>query len=101
VPPTHRRRFDHLFTELSVAAGELVPRYALWLCVQELGWDPVRIEADEVVAFVDDHLDAFLAEHDLFVPPRARRRLRRSLRRFDPRRPAPEEILERIFPAAR
>ena len=32
-----RRRFDHLFLELSVALGALAPRYALWLRIHEFG----------------------------------------------------------------
>jgi hypothetical protein len=94
-----RRRFDFLFVELSVAAGELVPRYALWLRLHELGWDPVRLEHKHVVAFLDRHLASFLDEHDLRVAPRALRRLRKRLQRHDPARATPEEILERIFQA--
>jgi len=41
------RRFDHLYTELSVAAGELAPRYALWLQLAELCGDPARLERFE------------------------------------------------------
>jgi len=96
-----RRRFDHLFVELSVAADELVPRYALWLRLHELGWDPVRLDRDEVLAFADDHLAGFLAEHDLRIRPRALRILRRRLRGFDPEQPTPEEVFERLFPTVR
>lgn len=97
----NRRRFDHLIIELSVAVGEVVPRYALWLCLQELGCDPVALSRDDVEMFMDGHLEAFLEQEELGIRPREARRLRKCLLRYDPRHPTPEEVLHRIFDAAR
>ncbi len=96
-----RRRFDHLVVELSVSAGELVPRYALWLQFQELGCDPIRLEREDVRLFIDEHLAAFLSREELTIAPREVQRLRRRLLRYDPRHPTPEEVLHRIFTAHR
>jgi hypothetical protein len=91
-----RRRFEHLHVELSVAAGSLVPRWALWLRLEELGWAPDALDRDGVLAFQRWHARGFLAEHGLALTPREERRLARSLARFDPARPTPEEVLERF-----
>jgi len=100
VPPTERRAFNFLFAELSVAVGELIPRYALWLRMQELGADPSFLARQDLLAFHDHHLEAFLASCGLLIRERSARRLRRVLDRFDPRRPTPEEVMERIFSTA-
>jgi hypothetical protein len=92
-----RRGFDHLFAELSVAAGRIVPRYALWLRIGEQGFDPALLSRDDVLAFSRDQLPGFLAEHDIALQPRSARRLARRLRGFDPMRPTPEEHLARMI----
>ena len=91
-----RRRFEHLVVELSVAVGRVVPRYALWMQLSELGAPAERLEADQIEEFFAQHLTDFLAAHDLDLSPRARRRLERSVRRFDPRFPSPYETMERL-----
>lgn len=96
-----RRRFAHLHAELSVAVGTLVPRWDLWLHLEELGWPPERLTREAVLAFHRFHLDAFLAERGLALAPRASRRLARALGRFDPGRPTPEEVMERLAWAVR
>jgi hypothetical protein len=92
-----RKRFDHLLVELSVSVGRVVPRYALWLLLQELGHDPELLSREAVLAFLDEQLEAFLAEHDLGLSAREDRRLRRSLERYDPAYPTPYETMERLF----
>ena len=92
-----RRCFDHLFTELSVALGRLVPRYALWLRIGELGVDPAKLQRQDLVSFCDVHLPLFLADHDLTLSLRAQRKLLRSVRRFDPLHQSPEEHMARIL----
>ena len=92
-----RRRFDHLFVELSVALGELAPRYALWLRLAELGWTPETLRRDAVIAFCRQDLSGFLADHGLRLAPRKLRRLIRSVARFDPRYPTPEERMNALF----
>ncbi len=89
-----RRRFEHLVAELSVAIGQVVPRYALWLQLRELGWMPEHLTREAVIAFHDVHLARFLSDHRLVITPRAERKLRRSLRRFDSRHPTPYERME-------
>lgn len=93
-----RRRFDHLFVEVSLAVDALVPRYALWLHLHELGWDPDALTRDQAAAFCDGPLRGFLAERGFRLSQRAARRLRRSVERYDPRVRAPEEHFARLSP---
>ncbi|MAE93772.1 MAG: hypothetical protein CL910_03850 [Deltaproteobacteria bacterium] len=88
-----RRRFDHLHTELCVAVGERLPRYALWLWLREHGRDPEDLSREDVDTFCDAELAAFLRTREVFLPARLRKRLRKRLGRFDPRFPTPEERL--------
>jgi hypothetical protein len=88
-----RRRFDHLVAEISVAAGIRIPRYDLWLWIHDHGCDPEAMSARASVAFCDGPLSNFLAERDLELSPRARRRLLRAVGRYDPDVPSPEELL--------
>ena len=91
-----RRRFDHLYEELSVALGRLVPRYALWLHVSELGMDPDCLSRSEAVRFCRSHLHDFLSEHALALGDRQERRLVRAIGRFDPRHLTPYEHMARL-----
>jgi hypothetical protein len=91
-----RRRFEHLMVELSVAAGRVVPRYALWLRLGEIGTSPDHLSRGAALSFCDAHLEIFLAEHSLSIEPRARRRLRRAVENFDARQPTPYEWMERV-----
>lgn len=91
-----RRRFDHLVLEISAAVGEHIPRYPLWLRLHELGWNPERLSRQDTIAFCGAPLTRFLAEHGLALPPHARRRLERNLRRYDPGIPTPYERMARI-----
>ena len=95
-----RRSFDHFHAELSVEIGRLVPRYALWLEVRELGLDPGELGAADLVALASGALDPFLAFEGLILPDRARRRLVRRLRRYDPALATPYEVMERLFARA-
>jgi hypothetical protein len=88
-----RRRFDHLLTEVSVAAGSRIPRYDLWLRIHEAGSDPEDLTSWATVAFCDGPLTGFLAERGLQLSPTAKRRLRRAVKRYNPDLPSPEEVL--------
>lgn len=88
-----RRRFDHLFEEISVRIGRLAPRYALWLRLRELGMDAERLSRDDAVAFCRDHLGEFLREHELALGTRQARDLLRSVARHDPTQRTPAEWL--------
>lgn len=91
-----RRRFDHLYEELSLALGRLAPRYALWLHMSELGLDPEALSRSDALAFCRRHLTAFLTTHGMALPDRAGRRLARAIARFDPRHPTPYEHMARL-----
>ena len=91
-----RKLFNHLFVELSVSIGKRVPRYALWLELHDLGWNPESLRVTEALAFCDGQMDGFLADRGLKISPRARNRLRKELTKFDPTRPLPQEIFERM-----
>lgn len=88
-----RRRFNHLFEEISVSIGRLAPRYALWLRLRELGMDADALTHDDVVRFCHEHLMDFLGEHELALAPRAARDLLRSVARHDPSQRTPAEWL--------
>lgn len=89
-----RRRFEHLVVELSIAVSAGVARYDLWLLLRELGSNPEHLTCEAVIAFHDFHLVDYLARHGLSIRPRAARRLRRALKRFDSRFPTPYEQME-------
>lgn len=91
-----RRRFDHLVIELSLALGRRVPRYDLWLRVHDNGLDPERLSRESAVSFCRGPLSRFLADHGLRLSGRARRRLERSVRRYDPALPTPYERMASI-----
>ena len=91
-----RRRFDHLHSELSVAVGRLISRYALWLHLKELGWDPEGLSRCQAVLFCDQHLDGFLSTRGLALAGSRRARLRRRIRGFDAAHPTPYETLSRL-----
>jgi len=91
-----RKLFNHLFVELSVSVGRRVPRYALWLELHDLGWNPETLQVSEALAFCDGPMERFLSERGLKISPRARHRLRKGLARFDPTHPLPQEIFERL-----
>lgn len=91
-----RRRFDHLFLEVSLAIEAPAPRYALWLGLHDLGWDPDALTREQAAAFCDGPLRRLLAERGIALAPRAERRLRRAVARFDPRVTTPEEHFARL-----
>ena len=86
-----RRRFDHLFAELSVAVGQRLPRYDLWLALHESGVDPETLTRRELLGLCEGVLPAFLAARGIALSPRRGRALRRELHRYDPARPTPYE----------
>jgi len=88
-----RRRFDHLVVEISVAVGARIPRYALWMRMHQNGCDPETLTPQASAAFCGRPLEGFLAERGLQLTPRAQRRLRRCVERYNPEVPAPEELL--------
>lgn len=86
-----RSRFDHLAVEVSVAVGERIPRYPLWLRIHDAGEDPEALTRDAAVAFCEGPLLHFLVDHGFWLSARSRRRLVRAVERFDPTRPTPED----------
>jgi hypothetical protein len=96
-----RRRFDHLFEELSVLLGRLAPRYALWLHICDQGFDPNGLSRDEALAFCRDPLSEFLSEHDLWLSEAGARKLEKIVGRFDPRHLTPYEHMARLGDSAR
>jgi hypothetical protein len=86
-----RSRFDHLAAEVSVAVGVAIPRYPLWLRLHELGSDPEDLSREDAVDFCAGPLIQFLMDRGYWISPRARRRLVRTMERFDPSVPSPAE----------
>jgi hypothetical protein len=93
----HRRYFEHVYNELCVAANRRISRYDLWLVVWEGGRDPDELGPDQARYFVEHNLEAFLLEEGVALDRRTRRRLERSILRFDPRHPTPEEWMLRVL----
>lgn len=86
-----RQLFNHLFVELSVSVGVRLPRYALWLEIHHLGWNPEVLRLAEALTFCESPVDEFLAHRGLSLTRRARRRLIKALGKFDPIRPLPHD----------
>lgn len=86
-----RRRFDHLFEEISLQIGRLAPRYALWLHLRERGLDPERLSRDEIVEFCQHGLTDFLCEHEMALSQRQILSLLRAVSRHDPSVRTPSE----------
>jgi hypothetical protein len=86
-----RRGFDHLFDEISVAAGHCIPRYPLWLRLHALGYDPECLDRESAIDFCGRALEGFLVEHGVRLRQRELSRVRRSVRQFDPDFPTPYE----------
>lgn len=97
----NRRGFEHLLAEISVAVGRAVPRYELWVRLRELGENPEQLSREAALRFCDEHLHEYLEDMGLALASRAERRLRRSVRVFDPRHPTPAETLARLARIAR
>jgi hypothetical protein len=92
--PRSRRGFDHLVVELSLAVGQPVPRYPLWLRLAGLGIDPERLDVAAASTFCAEPLELFLAEYSLYLAPRELERVRRRVRAFDPEQPTPYERMQ-------
>lgn len=90
-----RRRFEHLLAEISVAVDAQISRYALWLELHEHGMDPEALSRGAALAFCRGPLQDFLDARGHALPERQRRRLLRSVWRFDAERPTPEERFSR------
>ena len=82
--------------EVSLAVGARIPRYELWLRFHELGVDPEGFTSKMAAAFCDGPLHGFLAEHGFRLGRRERRKLLRSVERYDPALPTPEERLAEV-----
>jgi len=50
----------------------------------------------EALEFCDGPMEGFLADRGMKISRHARNRLRRELAKFDPTRPLPQEIFERL-----
>jgi hypothetical protein len=92
-----RRRFDHLWIEISVAIDATIPRYDFWLWLRERGLDPERLSRDDAIALCDGPLRGYLRTRGWRLAHRQERRLRRAVAGFDPRHPTPEERLEALL----
>jgi len=92
----HRRRFDHLIAELSLALDRNLPRYPLWITLKELGEDPDFLTREGAIGFCDEHLGEFLGHLGCALTPRQKRRLRRAVARFDPELPTPYERMAEV-----
>ena len=88
-----RRYFEHVYNEICVAVNRRISRYDLWLLVWESGGDPDHLTSQQARVFVENHLTPLLSEEGLRLEGRPRRRLEKSILRFNPEHPTPEEML--------
>ena len=86
-----RRRFNHLVAELSVLAAREIDRFALWMRLHELGYEPETLSHVQMLRFCDQHLEGFLHDPGLVLSRRSRRKLLRVLTRDEPVPPVPDE----------
>ena len=91
-----RRRFDHLFIEVSLALDAAIPRYAMWLALHDQGFDPEGLSAEQATAFCGGPLRRFLSEHGYWLSPQNQLRVRRAVERYDPAVRTPEEHFARF-----
>ena len=92
----HRRRFDHLVTELSVLLDRRVARFALWQAVGEAGYDPERWSGMDAERFCATTLPRWLRSQGLLLAEPKLERLGRAMRRFNASLPTPEEHFARL-----
>jgi len=92
-----RSRFEHLYVELSVACGQRLPRYRLWLALRESGANPEALRREHALTFYDMDLANFLNENGLALTPRKHRQLRRAVLFFDPGTTSADELQERLY----
>lgn len=92
-----RSRFEHLFVELSVACGQRVPRYRLWLALREFGGNPEALRRQHALTFCDMGLANYLSENGLTLSQRKHRQVRRAVLFFDPGTTSAGELLERLY----
>ena len=93
-----RRRFDHLFVELSLACGELVPRFRLWLFLQENGAQPDDLSRSDALAFCKHGTAIFLAQECLQITRWQRYRLLRRIAAFEPDLSPRADVFEQYDP---
>ena len=79
--------------EVSLAVGQRISRYALWLRLRELGANPEALDREAAVGFCEGPLLHFLVDQGFGLSPRALRHLARAVARFDPQRPSPADRL--------
>lgn len=79
-----------------MALDRLVPRYALWLHMNDVGFEPEDLDGTSLLRFFDRHLETFLEGQHLHLAARPKSRLRAALVRYDPAQPTPYEFMERI-----
>lgn len=91
-----RQRFEHLFAELSVACGRLVPRFRLWLYLRENDADPEALSRHDALRFCDEGVVPYLAAEGLSLSRWQRRKLRRAVAEYDPDLDSPAEILSQL-----
>ena len=91
-----RSRFEHLYVELSVECGRLVPRDRLWLALREAGANPEVLSREHALTFFDMGLRGFLTENGLSLSRWKLRKVRRAVLFFDPGLTTPAELLERL-----
>ena len=92
----NRRRFDHFYVELCCALVFRLHRYPLWIEMCNRDCNPESLSAADLLAFIDDGLDGCLADQGQALTPRARRKLRREMERYNPSHTTPYELMERI-----
>jgi hypothetical protein len=90
-----RRRFEHLFVEISLAVDARIPRYRLWLHLREQGLDPEALSREAALDYCRGPLQRFLAAQGFWLLERERRHLLRSVARFAAEIPTPEEYFSR------
>jgi len=91
-----RRRFDRLVVELSVLLDKRLPRFALWQAVHDAGQDPEQWTGPQAERFVSVELPRWLRRQGYTLPESRLLKLARTLARFDPALPTPEEHFARL-----
>ncbi|MGH7287130.1 MAG: hypothetical protein ACREI8_03830 [Myxococcota bacterium] len=91
-----RRRFDRMVVELAVLLDGRVPRFSLWQAVHAAGYDPEQWSAAQAERFCSVELPRWLRLHGHALAEARVTKLARTVGRFDPALPTPEEHFARL-----
>jgi len=93
-----RRRFDHLFSEISLVSGAGISRFRLWLYLRESGAEPDDLSRSDAIAFCRTGTREFAQQEGLQLTLWQRYRLLRRIAAFEPAHATPVDHFDDLDP---